>query len=124
MLEGAGFSRRRISFYTLYNFYDPASGRGDTPEDFYSRVYDIVGMGRASYPMRYVPLMALTKNGYISPRWTAEQLESVAKARRVIGFGGSFPPYKALVDKFGAAGSFDEGSSKILLNKLPLIAEV
>ena len=71
-------------------------------------MYDIVGMGCASYPMRYVPLMALTKNGYISPRWTAEQLESVAKARRVIGFGGSFPPYKALVDKFGAAGSFDE----------------
>ena len=85
MLEGAGFSRRRISFYTLY-----------------------MGMGCASYPVRYVPLMALTKNGYISPRWTAEQLESVAKARLVIGFGGSFPPYKALVDKFGAAGSFDE----------------
>ena len=108
MLENAGFSRRKISFYTLYNFYDYESNFYDTPDEFYARVTDIISMGCASYPMRYVPLMALAKNDYVSPMWREEQLEAVAKARRVIGFGGSFPPYKALVEKFESAGSFDE----------------
>ena len=37
-----------------------------------------------------------------------EQLEMVAKARRVIGFGGSFVPYKAFVDKIMNSESFEE----------------
>jgi hypothetical protein len=32
----------------------------------------------------------------------------VAKARRVIGFGGSFVPYKAFVDKIMNAETFEE----------------
>lgn len=32
----------------------------------------------------------------------------VAAARRVIGFGGAFPPYEGLVKKFTRAKSFDE----------------
>lgn len=108
MLESAGVSRRRISFYTLYNFYDDKSNFYDTPEEFYGRVKDILDIGCASYPMRYVPLKALEKSTYVSPFWTKEQLEAVAKARRVIGFGGAFPPYSALVEKFDKAGCFDE----------------
>lgn len=108
MLETAGISRRRISFYTLYNFYDNTSNFYDTPEEFYERVKDILDIGCASYPMRYVPLKALEKSTYVSPFWTKEQLEAVAKARRVIGFGGAFPPYSALVEKFDKAGCFYE----------------
>ena len=108
MLETAGISRRRISFYTLYNFYDNTSNFYDTPEEFYERVKDILDIGCASYPMRYVPLKALEKNTYVSPFWTEGQLEAVAKARRVIGFGGAFPPYSALVEKFDRAGCFEE----------------
>ena len=100
-LHAAGFNRRRIIVYTLYNFTD-------TPEEFRQRVTDLVSWGSVSYPMRYEPLNSLTKNRYISPHWTAEQLEMVAVARRVIGAGGAFPPYKALVEKMQRATTFKE----------------
>ena len=103
-LENAGFKRRRIIVYTLYNFTD-------TPEQFWSRVTDLVSWGSVSYPMRYEPLNSLTKNRYVSPHWTAEQLEMVAVARRVIGAGGAFPPYQALVDKMTKARNFKEAFS-------------
>jgi len=35
----------------------------------------------------------------------------VAKARRVIGYGGAFPPYKGLKKKFFNAKSFEEAFS-------------
>lgn len=100
-LEYAGFNRRRMHVYTLYNFTD-------TPEDFLKRVVDLLAWGVISYPMRYEPLNSLVKNKYVSPHWTAQQLEMVARARRVLGFGGAFPPYQALLDKFREAGSFEE----------------
>jgi hypothetical protein len=40
--------------------------------------------------------------------WRAEQLEMVAKARRVIGYGGAFPPYEGIKKKFFDAKSFEE----------------
>jgi hypothetical protein len=58
--------------------------------------------------MRFVPFKTLSKNSFISPMWTMDKLEAVARARRVIGFGGAFPPYSALVKKFKDAGCFDE----------------
>ena len=100
-LAEAGFGRRRMHVYTLYNFMD-------TPDEFLGRVIDLLSWGVVSYPMRYEPLNSLVKNKFISPHWTAEQLEMVAKARRVIGFGGAFPPYRALLDKFERAKSFEE----------------
>lgn len=108
LLSSLGVLRRKISFYTLYNFYAGPNTCSDTPDDFYHRVLNIIEWGAVSYPMRYVPLDAPNKNTYISPNWTAEQLEKVAKARRVIGFGGAFPPYKALINKFKKAGEFEE----------------
>jgi hypothetical protein len=107
-LESAGLRRRDIFFYTLFNFYDPKSKKGDTPESFFAIIQDISNMGCVSYPMRFIPIRALEKNSYISPLWTSDQIEKVANARRVIGFGGAFPPYRGLVDKFMNAKNFDE----------------
>lgn len=103
-LDAAGFNRRRMHVYTLYNFTD-------TPEDFLRRVVDLLSWGVVSYPMRYEPLNSLVKNKYVSPHWTAQHLEMVARARRVLGFGGAFPPYQALLDKFRNATSFEEAFS-------------
>ena len=61
--------------------------------------------------MRYQPLSgehAFAKDSYIAPNWTKEELEMVATARRVIGYGGAFPPYEGLVKKFRNANSFHE----------------
>ena len=61
--------------------------------------------------MRYQPLSgeyAFAKDSYIAPTWTAEELEMVAAARRVIGFGGAFPPYEGLYRKFRDANSFHD----------------
>jgi len=100
-LEAAGISRRKVVVYTLYNYIDD-------PENFKTRVEEIITWGAISYPMRFEPLTSLTKNAYVSPRWTREQLEQVAMARRVIGFAGAFPPYDYLVRKISRARSFEE----------------
>lgn len=47
----------------------------------------------------------------IGAKWTAEQLEMVAKARRVLGYGGAFPPYEGLRQKLVTAKSFEEAFS-------------
>ncbi|MDD3233211.1 MAG: hypothetical protein PHT00_03460 [Candidatus Methanomethylophilus sp.] len=108
LLENAGFGRREISFYALYNFYDYECSFYDTPDEFYRRILDIMHMGCVSYPMRFVDFHSKSKNGFVSVMWSEERLEAVAKARRVLGFGGAFPPYEGLVKKFEQAGSFDE----------------
>lgn len=106
VLAKQGIRRRNILFYTLYNFFDPDKEYGDTPEQFLDKVRDIFELGSNSYPMRFEPLYSLKKNQYISPLWTEEKLEAVAKARRVIGFGGAFPPYEGIVKKFKNAIDF------------------
>ena len=53
-------------------------------------------------------LILWSKIKYISPHWTPEQLEMVARARRVLGFGGAFPPYDGLITKLTAAKTFEE----------------
>lgn len=92
---------KRIIFYVLYNYVDD-------PENFFQRVRDLLTWGVAVYPMRYEPLATLEKNRYIAPRWTEAQLTAVARARRVMGFGGALPPYKPLIEKFQRAASFHE----------------
>ena len=99
LLSTAGYNKRNLIFYTLFNFYDEMHKKGDTPSDFLLRLKNLMEWGAASYPMRYIPLDALEKNKYVSPLWSEESLEMIAKARRVIGFGGSFVPYKAFIDK-------------------------
>jgi len=104
LLKQAGFDGRRILVYCLYN--NPFEK--DTPETFLSRSQDLIDWGVVSYPMRYEPLEPREKNTYISPYWTAEYLEMVAKARRVLGYGGAFPPYDGLRKKFLNASSFEK----------------
>ncbi|MGC8573852.1 MAG: hypothetical protein ACP5L0_07675, partial [Caldisphaera sp.] len=81
---------------------------GDTPNDFFIRLQDLMGWGVSAYPMRYVPLNALDKNSFISPLWKPEQIEMIADARRVLGYGGAFIPYKGFVDKVINSTSFEE----------------
>ena len=106
-LRRAGLNNNRlrhISCYVLYNFKD-------TPEELFERVQDLLAWGVTAYPMRYQPLSgdhAFEKDSYIAPSWTREQLNMVAQARRVIGYGGAFPPYKGLQNKFAEAKGFEE----------------
>jgi hypothetical protein len=108
LLANAGYRKKYLIFYTLFNFYDEIHKKGDTPADFLLRLKNLMEWGASSYPMRFIPLDSLDKNKYISPLWNQEQLEMVAKARRVIGFGGSFVPYKAFVDKIIESEAFEE----------------
>jgi hypothetical protein len=104
LLAAVGFRRRRIVSYCLFNYRD-------TPDDLMARVRDLLEWGATAYPMRYQPLNgdgAFCKDSHVSPNWTSRQLEMVADARRVIGFGGAFPPYEGLRKKFQAARNFDE----------------
>ncbi|MHB1547033.1 MAG: radical SAM protein [bacterium] len=107
-LEKAGFNKRNLIFYMLYNFYNSSNGMGDTPEDFFYRLIDLMKWGVTAYPMKYVPLDALDKNKFISPLWNAEKLEMVAMARRVLGYGGAFVPYTGFVNKINNSNCFEE----------------
>jgi len=104
LLKSAGFRGRNIVVYCLYN--NPFEK--DTPESFLERLRDLIDWGVVSYPMRYEPLEPRPKNTFVAPNWTPELLEMVAKARRVLGYGGAFPPYKGLRMKFFNAKSFEE----------------
>ena len=107
LLRASGIASRRmrhISCYVLYNYKD-------TPEDLFERVRDLLAWGVAAYPMRYQPLSgdyAFEKDSYVSPSWANEELEMVSAARRVIGFGGAFPPYEGLFKKFRDAKGFHD----------------
>lgn len=102
ILKETGIRGRRLIVYCLYNHKD------DTPEDFLNRINDLLEWGVVAYPMRYEPLDPRPKNTYISPHWTKEELEMVAKARRVIGYGGAFPPYEGLKRKILNAKDFEK----------------
>lgn len=101
-LHSAGFSNRDIMVYTLFNWKEG-------PNKFFRRVRNILDWGAVSYPMRYQPLDSREKNDFVHHNWTEEELEMVEAARRVIGYGGSFPPYEGLVKKFNEAQGFHEG---------------
>jgi pyruvate-formate lyase-activating enzyme len=103
-LKEHGVNGREIMVYILFNYLDD-------PEDFFERVLDVLRWGAVAYPMRYEPLTTLEKNKYVSPRWTKDEVEMVQKARRVLGFGGAFPPYSALIEKFERAKDFGEAFS-------------
>jgi hypothetical protein len=93
-----------IIVYCLYGFLD-------TPQDFLQRIIDLIEWGVVTYPMRYQPLEPCNKDSYISPNWQSEQLEMVARARRVIGYGGAFPPYEGFRKKLINAKNFEEAFS-------------
>jgi hypothetical protein len=101
LLKAVGIDGRRIIVYCLYGYLD-------TPEDFLERLKDLMTWGVVAYPMRYQPLEPCTKDSYISPNWTKDELEMIAKARRVIGYGGAFPPHDGLRGKLISAVNFEQ----------------
>src|SRR5207248_2963168 len=106
-LRRVGLNDHRMGHVVCYVLYN----HRDTPDDLFTRVRDLLAWGVAAYPMRYQPLTgdyALNKDSYVGPNWSEEELEMVAAARRVIGFGGAFPPYAGLVKKFEKANGFEE----------------
>ncbi len=103
----AGIDKRHILVYTLFNYVDD-------PEEFFHRVKEILRWGVACYPMRYIPIDATEKKGYVAPKWTLKEIEFVEESRRIIGYGGAFPPYKALIDKFDNSSSFNDAFDQSL----------
>jgi hypothetical protein len=103
-LKAAGIRSKNILVYTIFNYKD-------TPDEFLERLNDVINWGAAAYPMRYQPNDALEKDKYIAPNWSPELLEMVAKARRVLGAHGAFPPYDGLIKKFGDAKNLEEAMS-------------
>lgn len=108
LLGDAGYKKKNLIFYMLHNFWDEEHKKGDTPEDFLLRLKNLMSWGASVYPMRFIPLDSLTRTGYVSPLWTAEQLEMIADARRVLGFAGTWVPYRALADKFIYSDTFEQ----------------
>ncbi len=116
MLSKSGIRTRKIFVYTLYNFYDKKYF-SDTPASFFERIRHIADLGCVSYPMRYEPLTSLEKNCFMSPLWTDCQLKMIGRARRILGYGGAFPPYEGLVKKLNKASNFEEAFSVYRLKK-------
>lgn len=108
LLGDAGYKKKNLIFYMLHNFWDEQHKKGDTPEDFLLRLKNLMKWGASVYPMRFIPLNSLTRTGYVSPLWSIEKLEMIADARRVLGFAGTWVPYKALVDKFLNSDTFEQ----------------
>jgi len=101
LLKDVGIEGRKIGVYCLFNYQD-------TPMDFLERVRELLSWGVVCYPMRYQSLEPSPKDSYISLGWTRERLEMVAKARRVLGYGGAFPPYEGLEKKVINATNFEQ----------------
>lgn len=109
LLKSKGISGRNILVYTLYNFTDD-------PQDFFNRMKDTLKWGAVSYPMRYQPTRALTKNTHIASKWDQIRLEAVARARRVIGSGGAFTPHKGMIKvKVENCRTFDEAFREFMI---------
>jgi len=103
-LSEAGIRKKKIVVYVLFNFRD-------SPDDFLKRIQDLISWDVTAYPMRFEPLSSLKKNQHVGPRWTAEQLEMIADARRVLGYAGAWPPTEGLKRKFLEARSFEDAMS-------------
>jgi hypothetical protein len=115
-LSENGIRRRKIFIYTLYNFYNEKYC-SDTPATFFERTKHIAELGCVSYPMRYEPLTALEKNCFVSPLWSDYQLKMIGRARRILGYGGAFPPYEGLLKKFKNASNFEQAFGVYPLRK-------
>ena len=103
-LSKAGIRKKKIVVYVLFNFRD-------SPDDFLRRIQDLMSWDVTAYPMRFEPLNSLKKNQHIGPKWTADQLEMIADARRVLGYAGAWPPTEGLKRKFLEARSFEHAMS-------------
>ncbi len=86
--------------FVLYNWKD-------TPDDFFQRLKELQALGVISFPMRYQPLNELTKNAYISPNWTKEDLRDVRRLIHKMGYNSMLMP-KMVSSNFQNARSIKE----------------
>lgn len=108
LLRKNGIDGRNMLVYALYNFTD-------TPQDLFIRIKNILSWGAVAYPMRFQPVTTLTKNSYVAPKWDETRLNAVQRARRVIGKGGAFPPYKGMiVVKVEGCKTFDQAFAEFM----------
>jgi hypothetical protein len=108
LLKSEGTDARNILVYALYNFTD-------NPQDLFIRIKNTLSWGAVSYPMRYQPNNALSKNTHVSPNWDRARLEAVQRARRIIGSGGAFPPYEGMIKvKVEKCNTFDEAFGEFM----------
>jgi hypothetical protein len=105
-----GICGRDIFVYILFNY-------ADSPDDFFQRVREVINWGATAYPMRYIPLNSLDKNKHVGPKWDVYSLQRIQRARRVIGYGGAFPPYEGLVKKLNKAKNFYDAFELVPLKK-------
>ena len=109
LLKSNGIDGRSILVYLLYNFTD-------SPQDLFVRIKNVLSWGAVAYPMRFQPLYTLEKDSYIAPKWDSNRLNAVVTARRVIGAGGTFPPYKGMMEvKVKGCQTFDEAFKEFML---------
>jgi hypothetical protein len=109
LLKSEGINARNILVYALYNFTD-------TPQDLFIRIKNTLSWGAVSYPMRYQPTNALSKNTHVSSNWDTVRLDAVQRARRVIGSGGAFPPYEGMLKvKVEGCSTFDEAFKEFMV---------
>lgn len=108
LLKSSGIEGRNILVYLLYNFTD-------TPQDLFLRIKNVLNWGAVAYPMRFQPVYTLKKNDYVSPRWDQTRLGAIATARRVIGAGGTFPPYHGMMKvKVEGCETFDKAFAEFM----------
>lgn len=67
VLRKAGFPKKRVRVYVLI-------GYDDTPDDALYRLQTVASLGIDPNPMRYNPLDALVRDGYVAPGWTDSEL--------------------------------------------------
>jgi len=110
-LDSSGIKRRNILVYLLYNFTD-------SPQDLFLRIKNVLSWGAVAYPMRFQPVYTLKKNDYVSPKWDTIRLGAIATARRVIGSGGTFPPYNGMMKvKVEGCQNFDDAFKEFIFPK-------
>jgi hypothetical protein len=108
LLKSHGIDGRNILVYTLYNFTD-------SPDDLFMRIKDTLSWGAVAYPMRFQPTNTLSKNTYVALGWDTVRLNAVQRARRVIGVGGAFPPYKGMLEvKVKKCNTFDKAFGEFM----------
>jgi len=90
-LVDAGVGKNQIRTYVLI-------GYKDTPEDARYRLEKIVALGALPNPMRYQPLDAKRRNGYVGEGWSESQLSDYMRYwSKLRYFGGfTFDDYKKI----------------------------
>jgi len=99
LLHAHGYPNGHIFVFVLYN-------HDSGPGEFFNRCRFLITRGCTVYPMRFEPYSTAAKRSYISPLWTKDLLDTVARAQGAMGFNGVFSPTEKLINKFNRAKNF------------------